>query len=136
MIALLNTRADLIVDLFLLLLILLLPVLLYGVRLARRGRLRAHAAVMGGSFLVFLAALLTFEIDVRLSKDLPAPAPLPFLVHMCFALPALFVWVLQLLRRAEAFTAPARHKRRGRLVLLLIAGTVATGTWLYRASYL
>jgi len=136
MIAILPTRADTIVDLFLLLLLALLPVMLAGVRLARRGRVRAHAAVMGGCFFVFLAAVVAFEIDVRLNPDLPSPALVPFLVHMCFALPALIVWVLQLARRAQAFSDPLRHRRRGRLVLLLLAATVATGFWLYCATYL
>ena len=129
-----GTEADLWVDLFLLVLVLLLPVLVVAIALARRGRIRAHATVMVTAFFVFLLALVTFEIDVRTS-DVPAPATVPFLIHLCFALPGLALWIYQVATARRAFSNPAPHRRRGRILFGLLVATVATGIWLYLATY-
>ncbi len=129
-----GTEADLWVDLFLLVLVLLLPTLLFAVGLARRGRIRAHATVMVTAFVVFVVVLVAFEIDVRTS-DVPAPATVPFLIHLCFALPGLALWIYQVSTARRAFANPAPHRRRGRILFGLLVTTVATGIWLYLATY-
>jgi len=129
-----GTRAGLFVDLFLLAQLLVLPALLVAVMLVRRGRVAAHAAIMRTCFFVFVASVIAFEIEVRLG---PRP-PLPLLIlgiHLCFALPALALWALQLLRGKQAFADPAPHRRRGRIVLALLSMTVATGFWLYLETF-
>ena len=130
-----GTRADLIVDLFMVVLILVLPTVLVAVAAVRRGRVRLHAALMTGSFLLFVLALVAFELNVRFQPDLPAPKTVPFVVHLCFALPTLVLWVIQILRRKQAFSAPAVHRRRGRLLAPLLTATVGTGIWLYVQTF-
>lgn len=129
-----NPRSDLVIDLFLVVLVALLPLLLIAVGQVRRGRLRAHASLMTSGFFLFLAAVLAFEIRVR-TADLPAPALLPFLVHLGFAVPCLALWVAQISSGRRAHENPARHRRRGRSVIALYSLTVATGVWLYLATF-
>ena len=130
-----GTRAPLVVDLFLLILTAILPALLVGAALARRRRIRAHAAVMVSCFLLFLVALAAFEIGLRAGEATPAlPGP-PLVVHLCFALPGLLLWVAQVATARGARRNPAPHRRRGRVLFLLLSATVATGFWLYVETF-
>jgi uncharacterized membrane protein YozB (DUF420 family) len=130
-----GTRAGVLVDLFLVVLLLVLPALLVAVALVRRGRVKAHAAIMRGSFFAFLAAVVAFEIEVRF-KSKPPLALVPLAIHLCFALPALGLWAFQILRGQKALADPVPHRRRGRILLALLSLTVATGFWLYAEVYL
>ena len=86
------------------------------------------------AFFVFLATVVAFEAEVRFG-DLP-PSPLLILgIHLCFALPALALWALQLWRGQQAFADPAAHRKRGRFVIALLCATVATGVWLYAKTF-
>ena len=130
-----GTRAGLFVDLFLLAQLLVLPALLVAVAFVRRGRVGVHAGIMRAAFFVFLATVVAFEIEVRLDPR-PSEVPLPVLaIHLCFALPALGLWALQLVRGKEALADPVPHRRRGRILLALLSATVATGFWLYVATF-
>jgi uncharacterized membrane protein len=129
-----GTRAGVFVDLFLVVLLLVLPALLLAVALVRKGRVRAHAAIMRGSFFAFLAAVIAFEIEVRFHSR-PPLALLPLGIHLCFALPGLALWAFQILRGREALANPGPHRRRGYLLLVLLSLTVATGFWLYAATF-
>ncbi len=129
-----GTRAGLFIDLFLLAQLLVLPALLVAVALVRRGRVAAHAAIMRTCFFVFVASVVAFEIEVRLFPQPPIP-PVILGIHLCFALPALALWALQLLRARQAFVDPKAHRRRGRIVLTLLSVTVATGFWLYLETF-
>lgn len=129
-----GTRAGIFVDLFLLAQLLVLPALLVAVAAVRRGRVGLHAGIMRASFFVFLASVVAFEVEVRMGP--PPPLPLWILgIHLCFALPALVLWGRQLLLARGAFTDPPRHRKRGRMLLLLLSVTVATGFWLYLATF-
>jgi len=129
-----GTHAGLFVDIFLLAQLLLLPASLVAIAAVRRGRVALHAWIMRVAFFVFLATVIAFEVEVRLG---PRP-PLPLMIlgiHLCFALPALVLWARQLLLYRQAFTDPPRHRRRGRMLLALLSVTVATGFWLYVATF-
>jgi len=130
----LGTRAGLFVDLFLIAQVLVLPASLIAIAFVRRGRVKVHARIMGVSFFVFLATVIAFEVEVRLG---PRP-PLPLVIlgiHLCFALPALILWARQLLLSKQAFSDPPAHRRRGRMLLAFLSATVATGFWLYVATF-
>jgi uncharacterized membrane protein len=129
-----GTRAGVLVDLFLLVILLVLPALLVAVALVRRGRVAAHAAIMRASFFVFLVGVVAFEFEVRFRQQ-PPLALVPLAIHLCFAVPALLLWAWQILRAREAFTNPPRHRLRGRVLLALLSVTVATGFWLYVATF-
>ncbi len=129
-----GTEAGLFVDIFLLVQLLVLPALLWAVAAVRRGKVGLHARIMQVSFLGFLLSVVAFELEVRLGPT--PPVPLWILgIHLCFALPALGLWALQLVRGKQAFTDPATHRGRGRILLGLLSATVATGFWLYAATY-
>ncbi|MHC4973444.1 MAG: DUF420 domain-containing protein [Planctomycetota bacterium] len=130
-----DTGAGLFVDLFLVLLVAILIAMLVAVALVRRGRVRAHAVVMATCFGVFVVALVTFELEVRFGPVEPL-ALTPLVIHLCFALPALVLWTRQIWTARRARSQPARHRRRGWLLLVLLSLTVATGFWLYWATFL
>jgi len=124
------------VDLFLLLLFVLLPVMLVGVGLARRGKRTAHGAVMRICFALFLGGVAAFEVGVRFGPAGPRLARLPLWIHLCLAGPCLLVWIRQIATSGRALENRASHRRRGLLLLALLSLTVATGFWLYAASFL
>ena len=130
-----GTDASLAVDLFLLLLVVSLPFMAIAILLVRRGHRRAHAAVMTTAFVMFLVALVAFEIDVHFGEYPAQPPRWPLTIHLCFAVPCLFLWVRQILTAKHAAKNPAPHHRRGRVLFALLVVTVATGVWLYRATF-
>lgn len=131
--SLFGTRAPLAVDLFLVVVVAILPLLLASVALVRRGRIRAHAAIMVGCFAAFLLALVFFELAVR--RGGPAPARWPFRIHLAVAFPCTALWIAQILRGRRAIAEPRAHRLRGKAILLLFALTSATGVWLYVATF-
>jgi uncharacterized membrane protein len=130
-----DTGAGLFVDLFLLLLVAILVAMLVAVALVRRGRVRVHAVVMSTCFGLFLVGLVAFEVQVRLKPAAPL-AVAPLVVHLCCAVPALVLWTRQIWTARRARAHPAVHRRRGRVLLVLLSATVATGFWLYLATFL
>ena len=130
-----DTGAGLFVDLFLAVLVAILVAMLLAVALARRGRVRAHAVIMATCFGLFVVAVVAFEVQVRLGPAAPL-AVAPLVIHLCFAVPALVFWTRQVWTAGRARRHPAVHRRRGRLVLVLLSLTVATGFWLYVATFL
>jgi uncharacterized membrane protein len=122
-------------DFFLLVMIALLPVMGFAILQARRGNLRLHATLMTCSFVLFVIALVDFEWAARTMDD---PPPLPGLVlaiHLCFAIPALVLWIYQLVRARRAHLNPRQHARLGRLIFALLVATVGTGAWVYWAMF-
>lgn len=130
-----GTKASFLVDLFLAVQVVLLPTVIYGVRLVRLGNVRAHARVMITCFLLFLLSVIAFEIDVQFIGERVAPAFWPLGIHLCFALPALVLWVRQIASAKTVTTNPAAHRRRGKQIIALLALTIATGIWLYVATF-
>jgi len=130
-----NTGAGFFVDLFLVLLIGILVAMLAAVALVRRGRARAHAATMSTCFGLFVVGVVAFEVQVRLGPAVPV-ATVPLVIHLCFAVPALVLWIRQVWTARRARTHPAAHRQRGLLLLALLSLTAATGFWLYWATFL
>ncbi|NJN14522.1 MAG: DUF420 domain-containing protein [Planctomycetes bacterium] len=130
-----GTKASLLVDLFLVVLLVSLPAMLIGIALVRRGRIAAHRAIMVTTFLLFLAAVIAFEISVRFGPKTPPLPLLPLLIHLLLALPCLVLWALQMASGKRAHLEPRRHRRRGMALLLLLSATVLTGFWLYHATF-
>jgi uncharacterized membrane protein YozB (DUF420 family) len=129
-----STGAGFFVDLFLVLLVAILVAMLAAVALVRRGRVRAHAATMSTCFALFLGGVVAFEVQVRLGPAAPL-ATVPLVIHLCFAVPALVLWIGQMWTARRARAQPAAHRRRGRVLLALLSLTVATGFWLYVATF-
>jgi uncharacterized membrane protein YozB (DUF420 family) len=129
-----GTRAGVFVDLFLVAQILVLPGLLVAIAFVRRGRVAVHAWIMRSLFFVFLATVVAFEVEVRTGPKVALPLHV-LAIHLCFALPALILWARQMLLSKQAFLDPPRHRRRGRMLLVLLSVTVATGVWLYLVTF-
>lgn len=129
-----DTGAGLFVDLFLVLLVAILAAMLVATALVRRGHVRAHAVVMATCFGLFVVGVVAFEVQARLGPAAPL-ATVPLVIHLCFAVPALLLWTRQVWTARGARAQPAAHRRRGRLLLVLLSLTVATGFWLYLATF-
>jgi len=130
-----GTRAGFFVDLFGLVFVLILPAMAVAVALVRNGNVRAHARIMVTCFVLFLVAVLAFEIDVQTSQQ-DVTVPLGILgFHLCFAVPCLALWIRQVVTAKRATTEPARHRTRGKLLFGLLSLTVGTGIWLYVETF-
>ena len=132
---LLAREAPLAFDLFVLVMLALLPVLALAIGLVRRGYARAHGVLMAASFVLFVAALVDFEWAARTMEDRPPLPALALTIHLCFAVPALALWTWQIARAGQSRSDPRRHARRGRLVFSLLVVTVGTGVWVYREMF-
>jgi len=133
--AILGTDAPLGVDLFLVVQVAALPLMGVSIVMASKGKIRVHAALMLTAFASFILSLIAFEWTVRTMADKPPIPRTALAIHLCFALPALILWCVQLARSKRALTAPARHRRLGRIVFGLLAATVGTGIWVYSAMF-
>jgi putative membrane protein len=148
----LGTRASLGMDVVLVGLVALLPVLAWSIRLARQGHYLLHKRLQLFIVAALLAAILVFEIDVRLLSDWrtraedspwwPGGVLAALGVHLIFAITtfALLVWVVwEALARFPAPPAPGPHSRRHRLMARLAALdlllTAVTGVGFYWLAF-
>jgi uncharacterized membrane protein YozB (DUF420 family) len=90
---------------------------------------------MSTCFGLFVVGVVAFEVQVRLGPAAPL-ATVPLVIHLCFAVPALVLWIRQIWTARRARAHPAAHRKRGRILLALLSATVATGFWLYLATFL
>ena len=148
----LGTRASIGMDVVLVGLVALLPVLAWSVAAVRRGRYRLHKALQLFIAAALAAAIVVFEIDVRLVSDWKARAAVsPFwpagvlaalAIHLVFAVSTfvLLVWVLwEAVTRFPSPPAPGphgpRHRRMARLAAIDLVLTAVTGTIFYWLAF-
>ena len=156
----LGTRASLGMDVVLVGLIALLPVLAWSVALVRRGRYVAHKRLQLFIVAALLAAIVVFEIDIRLVSDWrvraaggppwggtpnpwwPAGVLAALGIHLVFAVstPVLWAWVVwEALTRFPVPPAPGshgpRHRKMARLAALDLLLTAITGTIFYWLAF-
>ena len=148
----LGTRASIGMDAVLVGLWLLLPVLAWSIVLVRRGAYAAHRGLQLAIVAALLAAIVVFEIDVRLVSDWRARArPSPFwpggvlaalAIHLVFAVSTfvLLAWVVwEALTRFPSPPAPGthgpRHRRLARLATADLVLTAVTGTVFYWLAF-
>ncbi len=148
----LGTRASVGMDVVLVGLLAVLPLLAWSVHLVRRGRYTLHRRLQLTIGLLLLAAIVVFEIDVRLVSDWKErAAPSPYWprgvlsalgIHLVFAVSTLGLWVwvmTEALRRFPVPTAPGthgpRHRRWARLAALDLLLTAITGSWFYWLAF-
>jgi uncharacterized membrane protein len=122
-------------DFFLLVMLALLPLMGFAIWQARRGKIKAHATLMACSFLLFLIALIDFEWAARTMEQRPELPPLPMAIHLCFAVPALVLWIYQVMKVKHVLENPRRHAKLGRLIFALLVATVGTGAWVYAEMF-
>ena len=148
----LGSRASLGMDVVLVGLIALLPVLAWSVALVRRGRYAVHKRLQLFIVTALAAAILVFEIDVRLVSDWrlraqssplwPTGVLVALGIHLLFAVSTLvlLVWVLwEALARFPADPAPGshgpRHRRMARLAAADLVLTAVPGTIFYWLAF-
>lgn len=148
----LGTRASLGMDVVLVGLIALLPVLAWSVSLVRRGAYAAHKRLQLFIAVALLAAIIVFEIDVRLLSDwrlraAPSPSwPIGVLatlgIHLVFAISTLVLLVTVLWGAWRQFPTPPRpaphsprHRLLGRLAAIDLILTAVTGTFFYWLAF-
>lgn len=148
----LGTRASIGMDVVLVGLVALLPVLAWSVAAVRRGRYGLHKSLQLFIAAALAAAIVVFEIDVRLVSDWktraatspwwPGGVLAALAVHLVFAVStfALLVWVLwEAVARFPSPPAPGthgpRHRRMARLAAADLALTAVTGTVFYWLAF-
>lgn len=148
----LGTRASLGMDVVLVGLLAILPLLAWSVHLVRGGRYAAHKRMQLAIFGVLVAAIVVFEIDIRLVSDWkPRARPSPhwpggvlaaLAVHLVFAVSTLglLVWVVvEALRRFPVPPSPGthgpRHRRFARVATVDLVLTAVTGSVFYWLAF-
>jgi uncharacterized membrane protein YozB (DUF420 family) len=148
----LGTRASLGMDVVLVGLLALLPVLVASIALVRRGHYVAHRRLQLLIVGLLLAAIVVFEIDIRLVSDwrLRAAAspwwPRGVLtalgIHLVFAVSTFGLWVWVVSEAIRRFPSPpvpgphsARHRWSARLAAADLACTAVTGIVFYWLAF-
>ena len=156
----LGTRASLGMDVVLVGLIALLPVLAWSIGLARRGAYAAHKRLQLFIVAALLAAIIVFEIDVRLISDWklraaggvawggtpnpwwPAGVMVALGIHLVFAISTLVLWVWVVWEALVRFPSPPqpgshgpRHRVMARLAAADLLLTAVTGSVFYWLAF-
>ncbi len=150
----LGTRGSIMLDVVALAMLVILPVLavsIYLVRYKRRYQLHKQIQLVLG--VVLLVAVVAFEVDMNFLTEWEkraepspyfeevnkwsCPAGIALIVHLCFAVPTLVLWIVVIVRALRQFpdpTVPGKHSRShifwGRLAAIEMTGTALTG-WIF-----
>jgi putative membrane protein len=148
----LGSRASLGMDVVLVGLLALLPVLGWSIQLVRSGHYAAHRRLQLFIVSALLAAIVIFEIDVRLVSDWrlraaaspwwPAGVLTALGIHLVFAISTfvLLAWVVwEAVRRFPSPPHPGthgpRHRRMARLAAADLVLTAVTGSVFYWLAF-
>ena len=148
----LGTRGSLGMDVVLVGLIALLPVLAWSIHVVRQGRYALHKRLQLFIAAALAAAIVVFEIDVRLVSDWKVRAAVsPWWpggvlaalgIHLVFAISTfvLLVWVVwEAVTRFPVPPTPGthgpRHRRMARLAAIDLVLTAVTGTAFYWLAF-
>ncbi|MFM7207431.1 MAG: DUF420 domain-containing protein [Planctomycetaceae bacterium] len=156
----LGTRASFGMDVVLVGLLALLPVLAWSVALVRRGRYAAHKRLQLFIVAALLAAIVVFEIDIRLFSDWrvraagggpwggepnawwPRGVLVALGVHLVFAISTLVLWAWVVWEALSRFPVPPaagthgpRHRRMARLAAADLLLTAVTGSVFYWLAF-
>ena len=149
----LGTRASLGMDVVLVGLIATLPLLAWSIRLVSQRRDYAgHKRMQVAIVAALLAAIVVFEVDIRLLSDWKTrAAPSPFWpkgvllalgIHLVFAVSTLVLWAWVVWEAWKRFPDPPapgthgpRHRAMARLAALDLLLTAVTGTIFYWLAF-
>ncbi|MCB1624541.1 MAG: hypothetical protein KDI32_08135 [Pseudomonadales bacterium] len=149
----LGTRADLLLDLVILSLLLVVPVLLYSWSRVRRGNYGVHKALQLAVFVVLGSAVLAFELHMRqLGGIFEATKESTYAgtavlngwiyVHTAFSVSMALVWIIVVAGALYFFPNPPRpikgsraHRWMGRLGMLLALGAGVTAIPVYAYGF-
>ena len=148
----LGSRGSLGMDVVLVGLIALLPVLAWSIAAVRRGRYLLHKRLQLVIVALLAAAIVFFEIDIRLLSDWrerarpsvywPAGVLWSLGVHLVFAISTFVLWVWVLWEALARFPDPPqpashgpRHRFWARLAAVDLAATAITGFIFYWIAF-
>lgn len=148
----LGTRASVGMDVVLVGLLATLPVLAISIAAVRSRRYALHKTLQLGIVAALLAAIVVFEVDIRLFSDWrlraaaspfwPAGVLTSLGIHLVFAVSTLGLlsWVVwEALRRFSSPPVPGshgpRHRRMARLAALDLLATAVTGVVFYWLAF-
>ncbi|MDA3960543.1 MAG: DUF420 domain-containing protein, partial [Planctomycetota bacterium] len=125
--------------------------MLFGIVQAKRGNLRLHMRINGSIGLVLIAAVLAFEIDVRVNGWREAAMPSPYYdtwvfpalyVHLAFAVSSLVLLLWTIIGAWRGFPRPPApaphsvlHRRLGKLTFLDLCCTTLSGWTFYYLAF-
>lgn len=148
----LGTRASIGMDVVLVGLLATLPVLALSIAAVRARRYAVHKVLQLGIVAALLAAIVVFEVDIRLFSDWkPRAATSPFWpvgvlwslgIHLVFAVSTLVLWTWVVWEAVRRFPSPPepgshgpRHRRMARLAALDLMATAVTGVIFYWLAF-
>lgn len=152
----LNTRGSFMLDVVFLAMFLVVPAMLFSIRLAKKGAYAAHKWLQLILGVVLLFAVVAFEVDMRVNGWEHRAEPSPFyakngwsavwyalVVHLAFAVPTFFLWISVITRALLLFHSPPvpgahsrSHKLWGWLAALGMTGTAFTGCVFYYLAFI
>lgn len=152
------SRGSLMLDVVFLAMMLVVPVLLFSVYLAKyRRQYQLHKQIQITLGTVLLLAVGAFEIDMQLFtkwEDLAAASPyfdgtwgspvgISLIVHLSFAIPTLLLWIVVIVQALRHFPSPplpgihsAWHRRWGMISTVGMVMTAVTGWVFYSLAFI
>lgn len=153
----LGTRGTLMLDLVAIGMVLIVPLMITSIYLARvRRRFAAHKRIQLVTAIVLLFVLVAFEVEMRVVgwRNCAAASPLTqegqwndpvewsLLVHLLFAIPTVILWGFVVTAAVRKFPTPpspsahsATHKFWGRIAALFMSMTAVTGLVFYYLAF-
>jgi putative membrane protein len=154
----LGNNSSLMLDVVFLAMFAVLPLLALSIYLVKQKQYALHKRINLVLGIVLLIAVLAFEVEMRfftewedLAKDSPyfdeenawgSTAGIALIIHLCFAIPTLFLWIyviVQALRKFPSPPLPGSHSQSHKRFSWLAAGgmfmTAITGGIFYYLAF-
>lgn len=147
----LPTRASFMLDTVFLAMFVVVPVLLWSIRLAKKGKYQLHKKVQILTAVVLLLVILAFEVDMQIfqwEQYLDPHRPFAtintyLIIHLCFAIPTLLLWPAVIVLGLKRFPKPPTpnehsklHKRLGWIAAIGMILTSVTGWIFYYIAFI
>ncbi|RYZ16123.1 MAG: DUF420 domain-containing protein [Sphingobacteriales bacterium] len=147
-----SSRGSFILDFIVVAMAAVVPILLYSLWLVKvRKNLKFHRSIQIALGLILGVAIVAFELDMRINgwRHLAEPSPYyetyvfpSLIIHLCFAIPALFLWSYTIYagvrHRIEININKARiqHRKLGLASAYAMVGTTVTGWIFYYLAFI
>ena len=153
-----GARGSFMLDVVFLAMFLVVPVLIVSIYIVRtQHRYTLHKRLQLVTAAVLLVAVLLFEIDIRLhgweeraepspyfdrEREWTCPAGISLIIHLCFAVPTLLLWIYTVVQALRKFSRPPlpglhsrAHARLGWLAAFGMTMTAITGWTFYWLAF-
>lgn len=152
----LPARGSFMLDFVVVAMALIVLVMTFSVWTVRKRRnFLLHKRIQIGTAAVLFLAIVAFEVDLRLLTDWRTLAAssrfagtgvieTALYIHLCFAIPAPFIWAITLVKALRHFPNPPapvsgkfsrQHRRLGWLSVIVMVMTAVTGWFFYAVAF-